>query len=178
MMTAFFVQMEAINKGASRPEGIPRHTVTRLGVLGAGQMGAGLATVAARRGIEVVLKDVDLERAEQGKAYAEQSYAGHRRTSEEQAREYLARIHPTADYADLADCDLVIEAVFEDRELKDRVTRDVEAVQPGGAGVRSRACHTPSNQRAEASARPGLFIGMHRSEERRVGKEVGALGRG
>ncbi|WP_372782265.1 3-hydroxyacyl-CoA dehydrogenase NAD-binding domain-containing protein, partial [Litorivivens sp.] len=131
MMTAFFVQMEALNKGASRPSGVEKTSVKKLGILGAGQMGAGIATVAAQKGIEVVLKDISLANAEKGKAYAENFYNKRiekKRLTEEVKNECLARIKATEDYADMADCDLVIEAVFEDRKIKAAVTKDTEAV--------------------------------------------------
>ena len=92
MMTAFFVQMEALNRGASRPRGITKTKCRKLGLLGAGQMGAGIATIAAQNGIEVVLKDISQENAERGKAYAAKAYAKNRRVSDEQAETYLARI--------------------------------------------------------------------------------------
>lgn len=161
MMTTFFVQMEAINKGASRPAGIERSTVQKLGILGAGQMGAGLATAAASKGIEVVLKDVDQERADQGKAYAAQAYAKNKRVTEAQAEEYLARIHATADYSDLAGCDVVIEAVFENRDIKAQVTREAEAVLANTAIFASNTSALPITELAEASSRPENFIGMH-----------------
>ncbi len=118
MMTAFFVQMEALNKGASRPDGFAKSTVKKLGILGAGQMGAGIAVMAAQKGIEVVLKDISQENADKGIAYVKASYAKNKRVSDEQAEQYLARIKATADYADIAGCDIVIEAVFEDRGLR------------------------------------------------------------
>lgn len=161
MMTTFFVQMEAVNKGASRPEGIPRSQVKKLGILGAGQMGAGLATAAAQKGIQVVLKDVGQEQADKGKAYAAQAYAKNKRVSDEQAQEYLARIHATADYADLAGCDLVIEAVFENRDIKAQVTRETEAVLAEQAIFASNTSALPITELAEASSRPKQFIGMH-----------------
>ncbi len=161
MMTAFFVQMEALNRGASRPAGVARRTVNKLGLLGAGQMGAGIATVAAQKGIDVVLKDISQENADKGKQYAVKSYEKNRRVSEEQAREYLARIKPSADYADLADCDVVIEAVFEDRQVKASVTRDTEAVAADSLVFASNTSALPITELAEASSRPANFIGMH-----------------
>ena len=92
MMTAFFVQMEALNRGASRPDGIDKIQCKKLGLLGAGQMGAGIAALAAQKGIDVVLKDISMENAERGKAYAAAAYKKNRRVSEEQAQQYLARI--------------------------------------------------------------------------------------
>ncbi len=161
MMTAFFVQMEAINKGASRPDGIERRQVKKLGILGAGQMGAGIATLAAQKGIDVVLKDINQENADKGKAYAEQAYAKNKRVSDEQAEEYLGRIHATADYADLATCELVIEAVFEDRQVKARVTQEAEASLAATAVFASNTSALPISELAEASVRPQNFIGMH-----------------
>ena len=161
MMTTFFVQMEALNRGASRPRGITRSKCRKLGLLGAGQMGAGIATIAAQNGIEVVLKDISQENAERGKAYAAKAYARNRRVSDEQAETYLARIKATADAADLADCDFVIEAVFENREVKAAVTREAEAVLAGDAVFASNTSALPISELAEASARPAHFVGMH-----------------
>jgi len=161
MMTAFFVQMEALNRGASRPRGITKTKCRKLGLLGAGQMGAGIATIAAQNGIEVVLKDISQENAERGKAYAAKAYAKNRRVSDEQAETYLARIKATADAADLADCDFVIEAVFENREVKAAVTREAETVLAGDAVFASNTSALPISELAEASARPAHFVGMH-----------------
>ncbi len=161
MMTAFFVQMEALNRGASRPRGITKTKCRKLGLLGAGQMGAGIATIAAQNGIEVVLKDISQENAERGKAYAAKAYAKNRRVSDEQAEIYLARIKATADAADLADCDFVIEAVFENREVKAAVTREAETVLAGDAVFASNTSALPISELAEASARPANFVGMH-----------------
>lgn len=161
MMTAFFVQMEALNKGASRPDGIERSQCKKLGLLGAGQMGAGIATVAAQKGIEVVLKDISQENADKGKAYAEAAYAKNKRVNDEQAAEYLGRIKATADAADLADCDIVIEAVFEKRDIKAIVTKETEAVLADSAIFASNTSALPITELAEASVRPANFIGMH-----------------
>ena len=161
MMTAFFVQMSAINKGASRPSGIPRRKVRTLGILGAGQMGAGIAYAAARKGIVAILKDVDLAAAERGKDYARQACAKNRRMSDAEREGLLGLIRTTEDYADLAGCDAVIEAVFENRDIKAAVTRDVEAVLGHEALFASNTSALPITELAEASVRPANFIGMH-----------------
>ncbi len=161
MMTAFFVQMEALNKGASRPDGIDKTEVKTLGIIGAGQMGAGIATVAAQKGMNVVLKDISQENADKGKSYAEAAYAKHKRVTDEQAIEYLARIKASADYADLADCDLVIEAVFEDRGVKAALTKECEAAMADTAVFASNTSALPITDLAGASSRPANFIGMH-----------------
>ena len=160
-MTAFFVQMEALNKGASRPDGVEKSTVKKLGILGAGQMGAGIATMAAQKGIDVVLKDISQENADKGKAYAQAVYAKNKRVSDEQAAEFLARINASADYADIAGCDLVIEAVFEDRGVKAAVTKETEAVLAGSAVFASNTSALPITELAEASSNKANFIGMH-----------------
>jgi 3-hydroxyacyl-CoA dehydrogenase / enoyl-CoA hydratase / 3-hydroxybutyryl-CoA epimerase len=161
MMTAFFVQMGAIGKGASRPAGVARRKISTLGILGAGQMGAGIAYAAARKGIVAILKDVDLAAAERGKDYARQACARNKRMSEAEAEALLALIRPTADYADLAPCEAVIEAVFERRDIKAAVVREVEAVLGHGALVASNTSALPITELAEASVRPASFIGMH-----------------
>lgn len=161
MMTAFFVQMEALNKGASRPQGVEKTQVKTLGILGAGQMGAGIATTAAQKGINVVLKDINMENANKGKAYAEAAYAKHKRVTDEQAVEYLSRIKASDDYADLAACDLVVEAVFEDRGIKAIVTKECEAALGESAIFASNTSALPITGLAAASVRPANFIGMH-----------------
>lgn len=164
MMTAFFVQMEALNKGASRPQGIPVRQCQTLGILGAGQMGAGIATVAAQKGLQVILKDVSMDRAQQGKAYADAFYQkgiSKGKLDDATAQACLARIQPSDNYADLADCDLVIEAVFEDRGVKAAVTAECEAAMKADAVLASNTSALPISELAEASARPGNFIGMH-----------------
>ena len=161
MMTAFFVQMEALNRGASRPDGFDKARFGKIGILGAGQMGAGIATMAAQQGIEVVLKDVSQENADKGKAYAEQVYAKNKRVDEAKAAEYLARITATDNYDALKDCELVIEAVFEDRAIKAAVTAETEAAIAEGAVFASNTSALPITELAQASGRPQNFIGMH-----------------
>jgi 3-hydroxyacyl-CoA dehydrogenase/enoyl-CoA hydratase/3-hydroxybutyryl-CoA epimerase len=161
MMTTFFVQMNALDAGASRPPGVDKTDVQKLGILGAGVMGAGIAFAAARVGIEVVLKDLTLENAEQGRAYAAGACEKSRRIDAAQAQAILERIHPTADVGDLADCDLVIEAVFENREVKAAVTRETEAVLREDAVFASNTSALPITELAGASRRPQNFIGMH-----------------
>ncbi|TDG15311.1 3-hydroxyacyl-CoA dehydrogenase [Seongchinamella unica] len=161
MMTTFFVQMNQLDAGASRPQGIDQTEVRKLGILGAGVMGAGIAFAAARAGIDVVLKDLNQENADQGKAYAALACDKHRRIDEAQAKQILARIHPTAQLGDLADCDLVIEAVFENREVKAAVTRETEAVLAESTVFASNTSALPITELAQASTRPQYFIGMH-----------------
>ncbi|QFU77138.1 3-hydroxyacyl-CoA dehydrogenase [Halioglobus maricola] len=161
MMTTFFVQMNALDAGASRPKGVEKTEVKKLGILGAGVMGAGIAFNAAKVGIDVVLKDLTQENADKGKAYAAAACEKSRRIDETQAGEILARIQPTAELADLAGCDLVIEAVFENREVKASVTRETEAVLGESTIFATNTSALPITELAAASVRPENFIGMH-----------------
>jgi 3-hydroxyacyl-CoA dehydrogenase/enoyl-CoA hydratase/3-hydroxybutyryl-CoA epimerase len=161
MMTTFFLQMNKLDAGASRPQGVPKTEVKKLGILGAGVMGAGIAFNASKVGIEVVLKDLSQENADKGKAYAATACEKSRSVDEAQAKEILARIKPTADVNDLADCDLVIEAVFEDRDVKAAVTRETEAVLADSAIFATNTSALPITELAQASQRPDNFIGMH-----------------
>jgi 3-hydroxyacyl-CoA dehydrogenase / enoyl-CoA hydratase / 3-hydroxybutyryl-CoA epimerase len=164
MMTAFFVQMEALNKGASRPNVAERYKCKKLGILGAGQMGAGIATVAAQKGIDVVLKDISQENADRGRGYAEAFYTkgiAKGKLTEEAMTQCMARIHATAEYADLAGCDMVIEAVFEDRGIKAAVTKECEAVMAENSVFASNTSALPISDLAKASVRAQNFIGMH-----------------
>jgi 3-hydroxyacyl-CoA dehydrogenase / enoyl-CoA hydratase / 3-hydroxybutyryl-CoA epimerase len=159
-----FISKAAAERGAGRPKDVPKSTVKTLGVLGAGMMGAGIAFVAAAAGIEVVLVDRDTATAEKGKAYSAKVLGkdiekGGR--SQEQADAILGRILPTSDFARLAGADLVVEAVFEDIEIKAETTRKAEAVIPKTAVFASNTSTLPISALAEASARPDQFIGLH-----------------
>ncbi|AXX32989.1 enoyl-CoA hydratase/isomerase family protein [Actinosynnema pretiosum subsp. pretiosum] len=142
MIGTFWFQLGEIAAGGSRPSGVERTSVARVGVLGAGMMGAGIAEVTARAGIPVVLKDVTLEAARRG--------AGEN-----------PGITPTDSDADLAGCDLVIEAVFEDRELKNRVLADAGSAALDGAVIASNTSTLPITGLAGAVAAPERFIGLH-----------------
>ena len=164
MIQAFFFDLQAINSGSLRPEGVEKFQAGKLGVLGAGMMGAGIAYQAARAGIEVVLKDVAVENAEKGKSYSatvldKQIAKG--KMSEERKQEILDRIHPTADPADLAGCDTVIEAVFEDPSLKAKVYGEVQDVVNPDALLCSNTSTLPISELAGGVNRPEDFIGMH-----------------
>ena len=133
MMQAFFFDLQYCNGGGSRPKDVPRKQFKKLGMVGAGMMGAAIAYVAAKAGMEVVLKDIKLEAAEKGKAYSEglEAKALKRgKTTEEKSKALLDRITPSVDYSDLSDCDIVIEAVFENTELKHKVWAEIEAAVP------------------------------------------------
>jgi 3-hydroxyacyl-CoA dehydrogenase/enoyl-CoA hydratase/3-hydroxybutyryl-CoA epimerase len=164
MIGTLWYQLNALKKGASRPAGVPRSSVGKLGVLGAGMMGGGIAHVSAKAGIEVVLLDRTVDEAERGKAYAQgllDRAVKKGRLAAAKRDAQLARIHPTTDYADLAGCDLVIEAVFEDRAVKAEVTRAAEAVIPPSAVFASNTSTLPITGLATASERPANFIGLH-----------------
>ncbi len=165
MIQAFFFDLQAINSGSLRPDGHDRFTPTKLGVLGAGMMGAGIAYSAARSGVEVVLKDVSVENAEKGKGYSVtllDKAVERGKLSAEQRDEVLARIHPTAEPGDLAGCDLVIEAVFEDPSLKNKVFGEVLDVVDPDALLCSNTSTLPITELAEAAGpRAESFIGLH-----------------
>jgi 3-hydroxyacyl-CoA dehydrogenase / enoyl-CoA hydratase / 3-hydroxybutyryl-CoA epimerase len=164
MIQAFFFDLQAINSGSLRPEGVDKFTATKLGVLGAGMMGAGIAYSAARSGIDVVLKDVSLENAEKGKGYSVKlldKAVERGKMSREAADEVLARITPTAEAADLKGCDLVIEAVFEDPSLKNKVFAEILDVVNPDALLCSNTSTLPITELAEGVDRPDDFIGLH-----------------
>ena len=169
MVSAFFFDLNAIKSGRSRPPGVPRSQPQKVGVLGAGMMGAGIAWANASRGIATVLKDVSAEKAQAGKAYSEKLAAARvakGRMSEDEQRALLARITPTADDAELQGCDLIIEAVFENRALKAQVTQAAEprlaAANGFASGVfASNTSTLPISGLAQASTRPEKFIGIH-----------------
>lgn len=164
MTQAFFFDLGSINAGGSRPEGVEPRKFTKVAVLGAGMMGAGIAYVSAQAGMEVVLKDVSLEAAEKGKQYSEKLLAKKLekgRTTQEKVDEFLARIKPTADYADLEGCDLVVEAVFESVELKHTVFGDLQDVVAPDALLGSNTSTLPITTLAEGVKRPEDFIGIH-----------------
>ncbi|MDD3764856.1 MAG: 3-hydroxyacyl-CoA dehydrogenase NAD-binding domain-containing protein [Nevskiales bacterium] len=164
MIGTLWFQLGGINKGSSRPDGFERGTVRKLGILGAGMMGAGIAYAAAKVGIETVLLDTSQENADKGKAYSaglldKQMKKG--RMTQQGKDELLARISATTDYADLKGCDLVIEAVFEDRGIKADVTQKAEAQLAKDAFFASNTSTLPITGLAQASARPKNFIGLH-----------------
>jgi 3-hydroxyacyl-CoA dehydrogenase/enoyl-CoA hydratase/3-hydroxybutyryl-CoA epimerase len=164
MIGTLWFQLNGINKGSSRPEGVDRSNVKKLGILGAGMMGAGIAYVSAKAGIEVVLLDTTQEAADKGKAYSSNLLdkdLKKGRLTPQGKDEFLARIKATTSYNDLKGCDLVIEAVFEDRAIKAEVTKKAEAQLAKTAVFASNTSTLPITGLAEASARPKNFIGLH-----------------
>ncbi|MCA2013110.1 enoyl-CoA hydratase/isomerase family protein [Cereibacter sphaeroides] len=163
MIRSLFVNKGALEKGANRPE-VPDEKVTKVGVLGAGMMGAGIAYVSAKAGIEVVLLDATIESAEKGKAYSTgilDKAIKRGRSTEEKKQALLDKIKTTTDYADLEGCDLIVEAVFEDPKVKAEVTAKAEAVIPDTAIYASNTSTLPITSLAAASSRPEQFIGIH-----------------
>ncbi|MFE6228342.1 3-hydroxyacyl-CoA dehydrogenase NAD-binding domain-containing protein [Streptomyces sp. NPDC057854] len=164
MIQAFFFDLQAVNSGASRPQGVEKGQVRKVAVLGAGMMGAGIAYSCARAGIEVVLKDVTDEAAAKGKGYSEKLCAkavARGRTTQEKADALLARITPTADPQALAGCDAVIEAVFEDTALKHKVFQEIQHVVADDALLCSNTSTLPITVLAEGVERQSDFIGLH-----------------
>ncbi|WP_097991595.1 3-hydroxyacyl-CoA dehydrogenase NAD-binding domain-containing protein [Streptomyces sp. f51] len=164
MIQAFFFDLQAVNSGANRPKDIPERPVRKVAVLGAGMMGAGIAYSCAKAGIDVVLKDVSAEAAAKGKAYSEKLLAkalSRGRTTGAKRDELLARITPTGDVADLAGCDAVIEAVFEDTALKHKVFQEIQDVIEPDALLCSNTSTLPITVLAEGVSRPVDFIGLH-----------------
>jgi 3-hydroxyacyl-CoA dehydrogenase/enoyl-CoA hydratase/3-hydroxybutyryl-CoA epimerase len=164
MIGTLWFQLNGINKGSSRPEGFERSTVKKLGILGAGMMGAGIAYVSAKVGIECVLLDTTQEAADRGKAYSagllDKDIKKGRQTPQGK-EEFLARIKATTSYEDLKGADLIIEAVFEDRGIKADVTKKAEAQLAKTAVFASNTSTLPITGLAEASERPKNFIGLH-----------------
>jgi len=164
MIGTLWHQLNAIKKGQSRPQGFPPSKVRRVGILGAGMMGAGIAYVSAKVGIEVVLLDTTQENADKGKGYSQgllDKAISRGRSTVEKRDALLGLIKTTTSYEDLAGCDLVIEAVFEDRDIKAVCTKKSEAVIHAEAVYASNTSTLPITGLAQASARPANFIGLH-----------------
>ncbi len=164
MIQAFFFDLQTINSGGSRPEGIGKTPITKIGVLGAGMMGAGIAYVSAKAGFDVVLKDVSLEAAQKGKGYSEKLEAKaleRGKTTPEKSGALLARITPTADPADFKGVDFVIEAVFENQELKHKVFQEIEDIVEPNAILGSNTSTMPITGLAAGVKRQEDFIGIH-----------------
>lgn len=164
LISTFFFGMNKVNGGASRPKDVEPQLTKKVGILGAGMMGQGIAYSSAMAGIEVVLKDISVEAAEKGKAYSEKlldKRISHGRMTEEKKAEVLALIKPTADDADLQGCDLIIEAVFENIELKNKITQSTEQYLAAGGIWGSNTSSLPITQLAEAANKPENFIGIH-----------------
>ena len=164
MIGTLWFQLNAINKGKSRPEGFAPSRVGKVGILGAGMMGAGIAYASAKTGIGVVLLDSSVEAAENGKNYSAKLLDKALKRGQQTAagkESLLALIKPTVDFNDLAGCDLIIEAVFEDRQVKAEVTRKAEAIIGTDAVFASNTSTLPISGLAQASSRPANFIGLH-----------------
>ena len=164
MIRSLFVSLQELNKGARRPAGVPETKFKKIGVLGAGFMGAGIAYVTAKAGIPVVLLDRDMASAEKGKAHSAGLMDGaikKGRATAEQKDQLLSLITPTVDYKDLEGCDLVVEAVFEDSEVKKGATQQTEAVIASDAIFASNTSTIPITSLAQNSSRPANFIGIH-----------------
>ena len=164
MISTFFFGLNKINGGASRPKGVEKRLTQKVGVLGAGMMGQGIAYSSAMAGIEVILKDISLEAAEKGKAYTHNLLAkrvAKGRMTEEAMQTVLDRITPTASNDDLQGCDLIIEAVFENIKLKHQITAELEGYLAPGGVWGSNTSTLPITQLAEGSQTPENFIGIH-----------------
>ena len=164
MIRTLFFGLQEANKLARRPKGVPKQEYKKVGVLGAGLMGSGIATVASQAGLDIVLIDRDQAAADKGKAHI----AGEldklvKRGRMDQARRdaLLAKVTATPDFGALKDCQLVIEAVFENRDVKAEATKKAEAALPADAVFASNTSTLPITGLAEASARPAHFIGLH-----------------
>ena len=164
MVRSLFVSMQALAKGGNRPAGFAPYEVKKVAVIGAGLMGAGIGYVQAKAGVETVLIDVTSEAAEKGKDYSKrlvEKDVGRGKLSKEKGEALLALITPTTDYSSIADADLVIEAVYENPELKADITRKAEAVLGENAVFGSNTSTLPITELARASVRPDKFIGIH-----------------
>ena len=164
MINTLWTQLNSIKKGQSRPEGYERSKVSKVGILGAGMMGAGIAYVSAKAGMEVVLLDTAIEGAEKGKNYSTKlldKAISRGRSTEEKKQALLDLIKTTMSYDDLEGCDLIIEAVFEDVDIKAECTLNSEAVIPDTAVYASNTSTLPITELAKASTRPSQFIGLH-----------------
>ncbi|MBL0087736.1 MAG: enoyl-CoA hydratase/isomerase family protein [Ideonella sp.] len=164
MIRTLFVNKTKAEKGLHRPAGFEPFRCRRLGMIGAGMMGGGIALTAAQRGIDVVLLDRDQAAADKGKAYAEKALAKQverGRMAADRRDAILARITPATDYELLRDADMVVEAVFEDRAVKAEVTKRLDAVLPETCVLASNTSALPISLLAKASARPARFIGLH-----------------
>ena len=164
MIRTLFVNKTKAEKGMHRPAGFEPFKCRKLGMIGAGMMGAGIALVAAQRGIDVVLIDREQADAEKGKQYSEKVLAklvDKGRQTREKADAILARITPSTDYELLRDADMVVEAVFEDRAIKAEVTKKLDAVLPASCVLASNTSALPISLLAQASERPDRFIGLH-----------------
>ncbi len=164
MIKAFFFDLQHINNGGSRPEGYDKYTAKKVGVIGAGMMGAAIAYVSAKAGIEVVLKDIDIEAAKRGKGYSEkleEKALSRGKTTQEKSDALLARITPTVDAADFKGVDLVIEAAFESVEVKNKVFQEIEDVVEPDAVLGSNTSTLPITILAQGVKRQEDFIGIH-----------------
>ena len=164
MINTFFFNMNAVKAGQSRPKGVPRYKPQTVGILGAGMMGAGIAYSQAARGIATVLKDVTQEQADNGKAYSAkitQPRVDKGKMSPHDQAALLSRITATASYDDLKDCDLIIEAVFEQRQLKALVTKEAAPMLAAGGFFASNTSTLPISGLATASSKPEKYIGIH-----------------
>ncbi len=151
-------------KGKAKPQGFDKTTFTKIGILGAGMMGAGIAYVSAQAGLDVILKDVSLENGEKGKNYSreiESKKLEKGATTQEKTDAILSKIQPSANVDDLKDCDLIIEAVFENEKLKNSITKETEAVIGGDVIYATNTSTIPITSLAKASSRSDKFIGLH-----------------
>ena len=164
MIRSLFLSMGELNKGVRRPANVAPTNLKKIGVLGAGLMGAGIAYVSANAGLEVVLIDRDQESADKGKAYSDKVVSGQIAKGRAKAADkeaLLARIHATADYAALKGCDFVVEAVFEERGVKAEATKKAQAVLGPDVVFASNTSTLPITSLAETSLKPEQFIGVH-----------------
>ncbi|MEO1014830.1 MAG: 3-hydroxyacyl-CoA dehydrogenase NAD-binding domain-containing protein [Pseudomonadota bacterium] len=164
MIRTLFVNKQAAEKGEQRPKDVPPTELKKVGVLGAGMMGAGIAYVTAKGGMEVVLLDREMAYAEKGKAYSQgivEKGVSKGKVTKEKGEELLARITPTTDYNDLKDVDMIIEAVFEDPDIKADVIKKTEAVIGQDVIFASNTSTLPITGLAKNSERPEQFIGIH-----------------
>ena len=164
MVRSLFVNMQALNKGARRPKDFEKYNVKKVGILGAGLMGAGIAYVTAKAGIEVILIDQNQEGADKGKDYSVKlldKALSRKKTTEEKKEKLLDLITPTTDYAKLNGADLIIEAVFENRDIKADVTAKAESQISETAVFGSNTSTLPITGLAKNSSRPANFIGVH-----------------
>ena len=164
MIGTFWFQLNDIKSGASRPKGIESNQIKKVGVLGAGMMGAGIAYASAAKGVDVVLKDISIESAEKGKRYSETilcKRVSRKQLTEEKKQEILNRIKATSSSEDLEGCDLIIEAVFEDSALKAKVTIEAESKLTSNGIFASNTSTIPITQLAEASSKPENYVGLH-----------------